>query len=66
MLVPCTSSILTDQWKKLEHIRSGADSLEGLGMRRLEQTLENEVPHAGNTFKALLSFGETRDIGRCA
>jgi len=67
MLVPCTSSILTDQWKKLEHIRSGADSLEGLGMRRLEQTLENdEMPHAGSIFKALLPFCETQDIGRCA
>ena len=36
-------------------------------MRRLEQTLENdEVPHAGNIFTALLSFCETQDIGRCA
>ena len=36
-------------------------------MRRLEQTPENdEVPHAGNIFKALLPFCETQDIGRCA
>ena len=36
-------------------------------MRRLEQTLENnEVPHAGNIFEALLPFCETQDIGRCA
>ena len=36
-------------------------------MRRIEQTLGNdEVPHAGNILKALLSFCETQDIGRCA
>ena len=41
--------------------------MEGLGIRRLEQTLENnEVPHAGNIFEALLPFCETQDIGRCA
>ena len=52
--------------KNSNAIRSGAGTLEGLGMRRLEQTPENEVPHAGNIFKALLPFCETQDIGRCA
>ena len=53
--------------KNSNTIRSGADSLEGLGMRRPEKTLKNdEVPHAGNIFKALQPFCETQDIGRCA
>ena len=53
--------------KNSNTIRSGADCSEGLGMRRLEQTPENdELPHAGKLFKALLPFCETRDIGRCS